>query len=99
MERSTLTLETLFECPWEDRRKLTRWSDVATAGPDSVLFDSSDPEKAEEQRRAERFECVDYFMRLGNERVNAPPQGDLISMLAHGEATRNMDRMEYLGNL
>jgi cytochrome P450 len=26
--------------------------------------------------------------RLWNERVNAPPGGDLISMLAHGEATR-----------
>ncbi len=38
-------------------------------------------------------------MRLWNERVNAPPAGDLISMLAHGEATRDMDRMEYLGNL
>ena len=42
---------------------------------------------------------MDYFTRLWNERVNAPPKGDLISMLAHGEATRNMDRMEYLGNL
>jgi cytochrome P450 len=38
-------------------------------------------------------------MRLWNERVNAPPKPDLISMLAHGEATRDMDRMEYLGNL
>src|SRR5436190_14841889 len=99
IELTTMTLATLFDFPWEDRRKLTRWSDVATAGPDSGLFDSTDPEKAEEQRRAELFECVDYFMRLWNERVNAPPQGDLISMLAHGEATRNMDRMEYLGNL
>jgi hypothetical protein len=31
--------------------------------------------------------------------VNAPPKPDLISMLCHGEATRDMDRMEYLGNL
>jgi cytochrome P450 len=43
--------------------------------------------------------CLDYFVGLWNERVNAPPAGDLISMLAHGEATRNMDRNEYLGNL
>ena len=99
IELTTMTLATLFDFPWEDRRKLTRWSDVATAGPESGLFDSTDPEKAEEQRRAELFECVDYFMRLWNERVNAPPQPDLISMLAHGESTRNMDRMEYLGNL
>src|SRR5678815_2501408 len=99
IELTTMTLATLFDFPWEDRRKRTRWSDVATAGPESGVFDSTDPEKAEEQRRAELFECVDYFMRLWNERVNAPPQPDLISMLAHGEATRDMDRMEYLGNL
>jgi cytochrome P450 len=99
IELTTMTLATLFDFPWEDRRKLTRWSDVATAGPESGLFDSTDPEQAEQQRRMELFECVDYFTRLWNERVNAPPKPDLISMLAHGEATRNMDRMEYLGNL
>ena len=88
-----MTLATLFDFPWEDRRKLTRWSDVATASDDSGIVES------QEQRRAELYECVDYFVRLWNERVNAPPKGDLISMLAHGESTRNMDRMEYLGNL
>ncbi len=99
IELTTMTLATLFDFPWEDRRKLTRWSDVATAAPDSGVFSSTDPEIAENERRAELFECVDYFMRLWNERVNAPPQPDLISMLCHGEATRDMDRMEYLGNL
>ena len=99
IELTTMTLATLFDFPWEDRRKLTRWSDVATAGPQSGLFDSDDEELAEQQRRTELYECVDYFMRLWNERINAPPKNDLISMLAHGESTRNMDRMEYLGNL
>ncbi|HEY9218118.1 MAG TPA: cytochrome P450 [Phenylobacterium sp.] len=99
IELTTMTLATLFDFPWEDRRKLTRWSDVATAAPDSGLFRSTEKEAAEQQRREELFECVDYFMRLWNERVNAPPKSDLISMLAHGESTRNMDRMEYLGNL
>ena len=99
IELTTMTLATLFDFPWEDRRKLTRWSDVATAAPDSGIFSTTDPDAAEAERRAELFECVDYFMRLWNERVNAPPKPDLISMLAHGEATRNMDRMEYLGNL
>jgi cytochrome P450 len=93
IELTTMTLATLFDFPWEDRRKLTRWSDVATASDDSGIVES------QEQRRAELYECVDYFVRLWNERVNAPPKGDLISMLAHGESTRNMDRMEYLGNL
>ena len=96
IELTTMTLATLFDFPWEDRRKLTRWSDVATAGKDSHLFTSDDPEA---ERRNELFECVDYFTTLWNERINAPPKPDLISMLAHGEATRNMDRMEYLGNL
>jgi cytochrome P450 len=66
---------------------------VATASVDSGIIESED------QRRAELFECVDYFLRLWEERVNAPPKNDLISMLAHGESTKNMDRMEYLGNL
>src|SRR5690348_10985721 len=97
IELTTMTLATLFDFPWDDRRKLTRWSDVATASPKSGFFENL--ETAEEQRRAELFECADYFLRLWNERVNAPPKGDLISMLAHGESTRNMDRMEFLGNL
>ena len=28
-----------------------------------------------------------------------PPAGDLVSMLAHGEATRDMNQFEYLGNI
>ncbi|MFI4975870.1 MAG: cytochrome P450 [Caulobacterales bacterium] len=93
IELTTMTLATLFDFPWDDRRKLTRWSDVATASPESGIVESED------QRRAELFECVEYFMRLWEERVSAPPRNDLISMLAHGESTKNMDRMEYLGNL
>jgi len=97
IELTTQMLATLFDFPWEDRRKLTRWSDVATANDESGLFSSK--EAAEQERRAELFECADYFLNLWNERVNAEPGNDLISMLAHGESTRNMDRMEYLGNL
>ncbi|HUO92174.1 MAG TPA: cytochrome P450 [Rhizomicrobium sp.] len=93
IELTTQMLATLFDFPWDDRRKLTRWSDVATSPPGAGIVET------EEQRRAELFECADYFVRLWNERVNAAPGNDLISMLAHGEATRNMDRMEYLGNL
>ncbi|HXV01153.1 MAG TPA: cytochrome P450 [Caulobacteraceae bacterium] len=94
IELTTMTLATLFDFPWEDRRKLTRWSDVATTpiGENGLV-------ETEEERRAELFECADYFLNLWNERVNAPPKNDLISMLAHGESTKNMDKMEYLGNL
>ncbi|MBO6633772.1 cytochrome P450 [Parvibaculum sp.] len=94
IELTTQMLATLFDFPFEERRKLTRWSDVATASEDSGIIES------EEARRAELLECADYFIGLWNERVNAKePGNDLISMLAHGESTRNMDKMEYLGNL
>ena len=93
IELTTMTLATLFDFPFEDRRKLTRWSDVITAPDGAEGFGNDD------ERRAELFECVGYFTNLWNERINAEPRGDLISMMAHGEATRNMDQMEFLGNL
>lgn len=93
IELTTQMLATLFDFPFEDRSKLTRWSDVATADEDSGIVESED------QRRAELGECLEYFTGLWNERVNEPPRGDLISMLAHGESTKNMDPFEYLGNL
>ena len=99
IELTTMTLATLFAFPWEDRRKLTHWSDVATALPETGFLGTTDPEEHNTRRQSQMIDCVDYFTHLWNERVNAPPRPDLISMLAHGEATRNMDRMEYLGNL
>lgn len=94
VELTTQMLATLFDFPWEDRRKLTYWSDITTAGPASPLFVS------EEHRRAQLMDCAQYFMGLWNQRVNlTEPGNDLISMLAHGESTRNMSQMEFLGNL
>ena len=93
IELTTQMLATLFDFPFEDRRKLTRWSDVATADDQSGIIES------EEQRREELTECLMYFTELWNHRVNQPPAMDLVSMLAHGESTKNMDPMEYLGNL
>ncbi len=94
IELTTQMLATLFDFPFHDRRKLTRWSDVATtvAGPGGLV-------ETEEQRQNELRECAGYFMGLWNQRVNAPPTNDLISMLAHGESTRNMTPQEFLGNL
>jgi cytochrome P450 len=93
IELTTMMLATLFDFPFEERRKLTRWSDVATGRNNPAVV------SGEEQWRAELLECLGYFTRLWNERVNAEPKGDLISMLAHGEHTRNMSPQEYLGNL
>ena len=93
MELTAMTLATLFDMPQADRRRLTRWSDVVLARPGHGLVDTW------EQKRAEMFEYGSYFIELWNQRLNAPPAGDLISMLAHAPATRDMNRFEYLGNV
>jgi hypothetical protein len=43
IELTTMTLATLFDFPLGDRRKLTRWSDVATASPESGIVESEEP--------------------------------------------------------
>jgi cytochrome P450 len=94
IELTTQMLAVLFDFPWEDRRKLTRWSDIATTipGPDGLVA-------TEDERQAELRDCAQYFGRLWNERVGQPPKSDLLSMMAHSEATRDMDPRNFLGNL
>ena len=94
IELTTQMLATLFDFPFEDRQLLTWWSDMATGDPDG-----NGPVTSWEQRLAELGKCQDYFTRLWNQRVNAEPGFDLISMLAHSPATRHMSPQEYLGNL
>ena len=55
--------------------------------------------KARAAARGGLREWLGYFMKLWNERVRREPRPDLISMLAHGEATRDMSAREYLGNI
>jgi cytochrome P450 len=94
IELTTQMLATLFDFPFEQRRKLTYWSDIATTIPGPGMMVETEAEKL-----SILMECLGAFTELWNERINAPPKGDLISMLAHGEATRNMSPEEYLGNL
>jgi cytochrome P450 len=94
IELTTQMLATLFDFPFEDRRKLTRWSDVATANEESGIVDS------EEQRREELIECLEYFTKLWQDRVGKEGN-DLITMMANSESTKDMLERpaEYLGNL
>jgi cytochrome P450 len=93
IELTTQMLAILFDFPWEERARLTRWSDVSTALPGMGIVDT------EEQRQAELTECLAAFAKLWNERVNAEPRPDLVSMLAHADSTRGMDPRELLGNV
>jgi cytochrome P450 len=93
IELTTQMLATLFDFPFEDRSKLTFWSDAATAIPGGGVVSN------QQERWQAIQECLAYFTRLWNERVNQAPASDLISMLAHGDATRSMPQEEYLGNV
>jgi cytochrome P450 len=94
IELTTQMLAVLFDFPWEDRRKLTRWSDVATTlpGPGGLVA-------TEDDRQAVLMECLQYFTKLWNERRAGEPRNDLLSLMAHNEATRDMDMKNFLGNL
>jgi len=96
IELTTLMLTTLFDFPEEERGKLTYWSDCATQDVNAGgIVDS------EEKRLEILTEAVKVFTAMWHERAAKPPGYDLISMLAHGEATKNLvnDPAEFLGNL
>ena len=91
IELTTQMLATLFGFPWEERRKLTYWSDLTTNDMSETM--------TMEEVRAELMGCAFYFQNLWNQRRDEPATTDLISMLAHGESTKEMPFMEFLGNL
>lgn len=95
IEITTQMLATLFDFPFEDRRKLTFWSDIATADP-VVLAEMN---LTDEERRAALYECLEVFGRLYAERAELPPTNDFISLMAHNEETKKLDPMNLLGNL
>ena len=92
---TTMMLATLFDFPWEDRNKLTYWSDVSVAEYD----DPDSPVSSDEERVAELQRMAAYFDELWRERADAEPSQDLISMLAHGESTQSMPASEFIGNI
>ncbi len=98
IELTTQMLATLFDFPFDERRKLTYWSDMATSSEDQG---GTTPEA---ERRAALLECLETMTGLWNERAGKDPAEafDLITMLANNPATQNMARerpMEFLGNL
>ena len=87
-------LATLFGLPQEDRHKLIHWSDTVQQLGDPAYFETI------EDGFAELWKCWEYFNDVWQERVAMDQPGDdLISMLVHGESTRDMPPNEYLGNI
>jgi cytochrome P450 len=97
IELTARMLATLFDFPYADRRKLTYWSDITTSSP-QIMGEAGLPV---EVRAREFGECVRAFTELWHDRASRAPGNDLISMLAHGPATRDMlsRPAEFLGNI
>ncbi len=97
VELTARMLATLLGFPYEERRKLIRWSDITTAVPGVSNDDGIDMQ----QRYDELMECAGAFYQLWVSRVGQPPAFDLISMLQHNPETANMneDPELFLGNL
>ncbi len=92
-ELTAMTLATLFDFPFEDRRKLTYWSDMLVYPPGAAGVQSW-RHKAEAAK-----ECFDAFQALWDQRLDAEPDIDLISMLTHHPDTREMSAEQYQGTV
>lgn len=90
---TTMMLATLLDFPFEERHRLTRWSDIVTTRPGYGLVDTW------EQRTTELMECLGYFQNLWDERKKQPPKADLISMLAHNPAMQGLTPTDFIGML
>jgi cytochrome P450 len=100
IELTTRMLATLFDFPFEDRRKLTHWSDISIGSPETTGMDEG---FSQEEVHAGLNDMAATFMGLWAERAAADPadRNDLITMLAHGNDTRDMIQrpLEFLGNI
>ncbi len=96
VELTTQMLSTLFDFPFEDRRTLTYWSNSATVNTRAGTEIDS-----EEKREVVLRQMLAYFTDVWKIRQQQPPKADLISMLAHGAATRDLPSrpQEFMGNL
>ena len=93
IELTTRMLATLFDFPFEDRRKLTFWSDIITTPPFMLGM-------TEEDRMMHLIDCLETFTRLFKERqFEGNESQDFISLLATNPHTKDMEGVELLGNI
>lgn len=85
-------LATLLGVPQQDRHRLIAWS--------NAISNADDPSYASSAKDfyATLAEMNEYFQSIWLAR-KANPEDDLISMLAHGPATRDMDAKQLVGNM
>ncbi len=99
IELTTTMLATLFDFPYEERRRLTYWSDMATS--DEAQVGASGV--TGEDRHAALMECLEVFQGLWKDRAAKPGEQseavDFVTLMANGEKMRDIDPMTYIGTL
>ena len=93
---TTQMLATLFDFPFEERHKLTYWSDLAAGSPEMAGGNVD-----QEERMTGLMDCLETFTRIWHERKTREGGFDLISLLQRDPNTADLVErpMEYLGNL
>lgn len=84
-------LAILFDFPWDERENLRIWSDAIT----SLDMIAHRPE----ERVGLLFQMAGRFHQLWQERLNAAPAPDLLSMMIHSQSFGEMDAAEFMGNM
>ena len=92
IELTTGMLAKLFDFPWEERHKLTEWSDYG--GDVELIKDEGNIEL----RLSKMQEMGAAFAALWQQRV-ANPGTDLVSVMLQSEAMKDMSPEETIGNL
>ncbi|MDE2563212.1 MAG: cytochrome P450 [Sphingomonadales bacterium] len=92
IELTTGMLAKLFDFPWEERSKLTHWSDV---GGDVELIRAPG---GMAYRNQEMGEMGMAFAQLWQQKI-ANPGKDLISVMLRSDAMNQMSEQEFIGNL
>ncbi len=95
---TTKMLATLFDFPYEERRRLADWSDAFTSDKRITGGEGLDLE----ERRAIVLECLQFFTELWHQKKDDGKEAfDLIRMLQKDPKTANMvdDPLTYMGNI
>ena len=93
VELTTQMLALLFDFPWEDRRLLPFWSDVA-----GNIEEFNAPE-AQEERLRHLGEMGAYFQRLWDQRASGEDRPDLLTRMIRSPVTGQMSMNEFIGAL
>jgi cytochrome P450 len=92
IELTTGMLARIFAFPWEERHKLTAWSDIG-GDIDRVVTPGG-----WDWYNGHMDEMGAAFARLWQERM-AHPGSDLVSMMLQSDAMRAMEPVEFIGNM